>query len=135
MSSNPLIEIDHRYLGTIAWDGPAATSDRVLLHAPLENDRRILRNQYVRIHDEDGVRTGFLARIVAGPFFHENNDTVVDSGDNSHVLAELELQGELVNGRARDTNARPRPVPKSTRWLPPRSPRCTASRGRCCWAT
>ena len=115
MSSNPLIDItpDHRYLGTITWDGPAASSDRVLLHAPLGNDRRILRNQYVRIDDEDGPRTGFLARIVAGPFFHENedesNDTVVDPGENSHVLAELELQGELIKGRARDTNARPRP--------------------------
>jgi hypothetical protein len=111
MSHNPLVETapQVRYLGTVEWDGPAATSDRVLLRAPLENDRRILRNQYVRIEDEDGTRTGFLARVVAGPFFRENLDTMVDCGENSHVVAELELQGELVQGRARDTNARPRP--------------------------
>jgi uncharacterized protein len=111
MSNNHQLEAtpDFRYLGTIAWDGPAATSDRVQLRAPLENDRRILRNQYVRIQDEDGPRTGFLARVVAGPFFRDDPEANVDAGENSHVVAELELQGELIRGRARDTNARPRP--------------------------
>jgi hypothetical protein len=114
MSSNPLIEthVDHRFLGHVAWDGPTANSDRVLLHAPFENGKRVLRNQYVRIVDDDGARTGFLARIVAGPFYRdsrENPPGASQKSTNSHVLAELELQGELIKGRPRDTNARPTP--------------------------
>jgi DNA helicase HerA-like ATPase len=111
MSSNPLIEthLDHRFLGHIAWDGPSAVSDRVILHAPYENGRRVLRNQYVRILDDDGHRSGFLARIVAGPFFREGPAPASPPGAKSHAVAELELQGELVKGRPRDTNARPAP--------------------------
>jgi DNA helicase HerA-like ATPase len=110
MSSNPLIDINQeiRRLGQLEWDGPDAVSDRVMLRAPYANGGRVLRNQYVRIVDADGPRTGFLARIVAGPFY-QGDSTNGEPGANSHVLAELELQGELVHGRARDTNARPRP--------------------------
>jgi DNA helicase HerA-like ATPase len=107
MSSKPTIDItpDFCLLGEVAFDGPQATSDRVLLRAPLDHSRRVLRNQYVRIVDEDGPRSGFLARVVAGPFFQGGDEFDADS----HVVADLELQGELVKGRARDTNARPRP--------------------------
>ena len=106
MSNNPLIETtqDFRHLGKIEWDGPGASNDRVMLRAPFANGRRILRNQYVRIQDEDGPRSGFLARIVAGPFFQNE-----PAGGSAHVLAELEVQGELIKGRPRDTNARPTP--------------------------
>jgi uncharacterized protein len=110
MSSNPLVDInqDLRHLGQVEWDGADAVNDRVLLRAPYQNSSRVLRNQYVHIRDEEGPRTGFLARIVAGPFF-QGKAGVGAPDANSHVLAELELQGELVGGRARDTNARPRP--------------------------
>src|SRR5437764_325176 len=57
-------------IGEVAWDGASATSERVLLRAPLTNRRFLNRNHYVRIRDEEGQRSGFLARIVAGPFFH-----------------------------------------------------------------
>jgi uncharacterized protein len=107
MSSNALIDItpDFRHLGQVAWDGPKATSDRILVRCPYEYSGRVMRNQYVRIVDADGTRSGFLARVVAGPFFQGGEE----SADDSYVIAELELQGELVKGRARDTNARPRP--------------------------
>ena len=103
-----------RLLGQVAWDGSAATSERVLLRAAVVNRRLLERNQYVRIHDEDGVRSGFLARVVAGPFFHRSGSPTVAGltagmSVESFLLAELEIQGELVAGRPRDTNSRPAP--------------------------
>jgi hypothetical protein len=114
MSSSPAIDIDQgfdqgfRLLGNVEWDGPTATSDRVLLRAAVEDAPQLTRNQYVRIQDDNGVRTGFLARVVAGPFFRRAAG-YDDPSSEEHVLAELELQGELIGGRPRDTNARPRP--------------------------
>lgn len=107
------IELDARLLGQIAWDGTDATSERVMLKAPLLNRRHIERNQYVRIDDKDegSVRNGFLARVVSGPFFYRaapNAISGASSGD-SYLLADLEVQGELVGGRTRDTNSRPAP--------------------------
>ncbi len=106
MSSNPTIELEqnHQFLGHVEWDGSTAASDLVLLRTRVEHGPRVTRNQYVRIADASGPRSGFLARVVAGPFFRRGAD---DAGD--YVLAELELQGELRNQRPRDTNARPRP--------------------------
>ena len=110
MASLPVTDTprDLRHLGTVAWDGPSPNSDRVLMQSAFEDGPRITRNQYVRIHDEEGARSGFLARVVAGPFYHRgapDDDVTADS----HVVAELELQGELVGGRPRETNARPMP--------------------------
>ncbi len=111
-----MADADHeaRLLGHVAWDGATATSERVLLRATVVNRRLLERNQYVRIHDEDGERTGFLARIVAGPFFHRSGSATVGgltagSSFESFLLAELEIHGELAAGRSRDTNSRPAP--------------------------
>ena len=111
-----MAEADHedRLLGRVAWDGSTATSERVMLRAVVANRRLVERNQYVRIEDNDGVRSGFLARVLTGPFFHRSGaPTVSGSGaENSlevFMLADLEIQGEIVGGRPRDTNSRPAP--------------------------
>jgi hypothetical protein len=103
-----------KLLGHVAWDGSRATNERVLLRAHVANRRLLERNQYVHIHDEDGVRSGFLGRVVAGPFFHRSGDANVGglSGSTSletFLLADLEIQGELIGGQPRDTNSRPAP--------------------------
>ena len=92
-------------LGHVAWDGTTATSERVLLRAGVRNRGLVERNQYVRIQDEDGVRSGFLARVVAGPFFHRSGTPTVagmtaGASMECFLLADLEVQGELVGGRA-----------------------------------
>src|SRR5437763_5355478 len=103
-----------RLLGHVAWDGATATSERVLLRASVLNRRRVERDQYVRIRDEEGARSGFLARVVTGPFFHRSGAPTVGgltagTSMESFLLADLEVQGELVGGRARDTHSRPAP--------------------------
>jgi hypothetical protein len=103
-----------KLLGHVAWDGATATSERVLLRASVTNRRLLERNQYVRIQDEDGVRTGFLARVTSGPFFHRSGTPTVGgltagSSVESFLLAELEIHGELAGARPRDTNSRPAP--------------------------
>ncbi len=107
-------EAKARLVGEVAWDGAAATSERVLLRASVVSRRLVERNQYLRIQDEDGARTGFLARVVAGPFFHRSGAPTVagmTAGESMKcfLLADLEVQGELVGGRTRDTNSRPAP--------------------------
>ena len=102
------------FLGNVSWDGSAATSERVLLRTSIANRRLVERNQYVRIDDADGTRTGFLARVVAGPFFHRSGMATVGgmtagTSQESLLLADLEIQGEIVEGRPRDTNSRPSP--------------------------
>ncbi len=108
------IETEARLLGQIAWDGSTATSERVMLRAPVFSRRHVERNQYVRIQDEEGARTGFLARIVSGPFFYRagavaGSISVGGSSADNYLLADLEIQGELVSGKTRDTNSRPAP--------------------------
>src|SRR5438552_17221799 len=56
-------------LGYVDWDSSTASNERVIMRSPLVNRDRIIRDQYVRIEDPLGSRTGFLGRIVAGPFF------------------------------------------------------------------
>jgi uncharacterized protein len=109
-----LADQEARLLGHVAWDGSTATSERALLRASVANRRLVERNQYVRIHDEEGARSGFLARILTGPFFHRSGSPTVGgltagSSLESFLLADLEIQGEIVGGRARDTNSRPAP--------------------------
>jgi hypothetical protein len=70
-------EREARLLGHVAWDGATATSERVMLRANVVNRQMVERNQFVRIKDEEGERTGFLARIVAGPFFHRSGTPTV----------------------------------------------------------
>src|SRR4051794_37237693 len=50
-----------KLLGHVAWDGATATSERALLRANVVNRQLLERNQYVRIQDKDGLRSGFLA--------------------------------------------------------------------------
>ena len=101
-------------MGQVTWDGATATSERVLLRAAVANRRLMERNQYVRIQDEDGARSGFLGKIVSGPFFHRSGSPTssgltAETSLESFLLADLEIQGELVGGRSRDTNSRPAP--------------------------
>ncbi len=103
-----------KLLGQVGWDGSKAASERVLLRASVLNRRLIERNHYVRIQDEDGLRTGFLARIVRGPFFHQSGAPTVGgltagTSMDCCLLADLEILGEVVEGRLRDTNSRPAP--------------------------
>lgn len=102
-------------LGYVDWDGSSASNERVVMRAPIVNRERIIRDQYVRIEDPSGSRSGFLGRIVAGPFFANRgamtNGTHVSlvkglSGEVA-ILAEIELQGELVDGRPRASKSRP----------------------------
>jgi hypothetical protein len=102
------------FLGNVSWDGSSATSERVLLRTNVSNRRLVERNQYVRIDDAEGARTGFLARVVAGPFFHRAGMATVGgmtagTSLDCVLLADLEIQGEIVEGRPRDTNSRPAP--------------------------
>ncbi len=103
-----------KLLGRVGWDGSSATSERVILRAPVTNRGLLARDQYVRIHDEHGARSGFLARIVSGPFFHRSGSPTIagmtaGASMECFLLADLEIHGELVGGRPRDTNSRPAP--------------------------
>jgi DNA helicase HerA-like ATPase len=101
-------------LGFVDWDRSTASNERVILRAPLANRDRIIRDQYVRILDRLGSRAGFLGRIVAGPFF--SNEPVPTTGSDPQnlvpasgvtIFAEIELQGEIVDGRPRASKSRP----------------------------
>ena len=102
-------------LGYVDWDNPTASNERVIMRSPLANRDRIIRDQYVRIEDPLGSRSGFLGRIVAGPFFSPNGAATIGSGVSLNrglsgemtILAEIELQGELVEGRSRASKSRP----------------------------
>src|SRR5438552_4301042 len=102
-------------LGYVNWDGSTACNDRIIMRSPLVNRNRIIRDQYVRIEDPLGSRTGFLGRIVAGPFFSPRGTTAREpyvslgqslSGEFA-ILTEIELQGEIVEGRPRASTSRP----------------------------
>ncbi len=101
-------------LGHVGWDGSAATSERVILRAAFLHRNQVDRNRYVWIEDDDPERDGFLARVIAGPFFHRTGEPTIGgftagASINGYLLVDLEIQGELVKGRARDTNSRPMP--------------------------
>ncbi len=102
-------------LGYVDWDNAAASNERVVMRCPLANRDRIIRDQYVRIEDSLGSRSGFLGRIVGGPFFSQRGSQANGSqfslvqglSGEIAILAEIELQGELVDGRARASKSRP----------------------------
>jgi DNA helicase HerA-like ATPase len=62
----------------------------------------------VRIDDTSAGPTAFLGRIVAGPFFPLAAGAVGSPIDGS-ILAEIEIQGELIDGRTQDTSNCPAP--------------------------
>jgi DNA helicase HerA-like ATPase len=102
-------------LGYVDWDSPTASNERVFVRCPLVNRDRIIRDQYVRIEDPLGCRSGFLGRIVGGPFFSHRGAQASGSpfaighglSGEVAIIAEVELQGELVDGRARASKSRP----------------------------
>ncbi|HZZ81412.1 MAG TPA: ATP-binding protein [Gemmataceae bacterium] len=100
-------------LGYVDWDTSNASNERVIVRCPLVNRDRIIRDQYVRIEDPLGSRSGFLGRIVGGPFFcargTPNGTQPLGQGLSGEIAiwAEIELQGELVEGRARASKSRP----------------------------
>src|SRR5207244_13075559 len=101
-------------LGCVDWGSATASNEGVVMRSPLGNRDRIIRDQYVRIEDPLGSRTGFLGRIVAGPFFSAVEPANGSQGPpkngssaNVSILAEIELQGELVEGRPRASKSRP----------------------------
>jgi hypothetical protein len=105
---------DKSPLGFVDWDGSTASNERVVMRSPLTNRDRIIRDQYVRIDDPLAARSGFLGRIVAGPFFSPRGATskpYVSLGQGLSgefaILTEIELQGELVDGRPRASKSRP----------------------------
>src|SRR6266576_2862456 len=96
-------------LGHVDWDASTATNERVLMRSPPLHRDRIVRDQYVRIDDPLGARSGFLGRVVTGPFFSPPGAPgrgpglslgLGNSGEIA-VFAEIELLGELVNGHQR----------------------------------
>ncbi|MFO0845206.1 MAG: ATP-binding protein [Gemmataceae bacterium] len=89
-------------LGHVAEDGPQASNERIVLHAPQEHRARIIRNQFVTIADARTDGLVFLGRVLGGPFFPQ------PSGEGV-IVAELEVQGELADGEPRGTNNRPTP--------------------------
>jgi DNA helicase HerA-like ATPase len=89
-------------LGSVAPDTSPATNERVVVRAAWQQRPRVLRNQFVTITDARGPQTVFLGRLVGGPFFP-------DPAGDGEVLAEVEVQGELVANRSHDTNNRPAP--------------------------
>jgi DNA helicase HerA-like ATPase len=102
-------------LGYVDWDSAATSNERALMRTPLSNRDRIIRDQYVRIDDPLGDRSGFLARVVAGPFFAppgsaargSNRSLGLGHSGEVGIFAELELLGELVGGRPRASKSRP----------------------------
>jgi DNA helicase HerA-like ATPase len=106
-----------KVLGQVAWDGPQASNERVIMRSPLINRERVLRDQFVHIVDPEGERSGFLGRIVAGPFFSDrvamrepsHGAKVTGLSGEAVILAEIEIQGELVAGRPFTSKSRPAP--------------------------
>ncbi len=116
-------------LGYVDWDGPGARNERVLLRALPGSGQRLARDQWVRIDDAQGKRQGFLGRIVGGPFFPispsangASANGPPGSGASGHgripggkgatdydIVADIEIQGELIGGRTYDTKSRPAP--------------------------
>jgi uncharacterized protein len=100
-------------LGHVDWDRPEAINERVVLRAPREHRARVLRNQFLRIVDAKNPNTQFLGRTVAGPFFAHHGPESAKAAETGpregDITAEIEIQGELVDGRTRDTNNRPAP--------------------------
>ena len=88
-------------LGYIDWDCPTSCNERVIMRASIHNRERIVRDQYVRIDDPMGSRTGFLGRIVAGPFFSPRGENAwlgIFTGDG-YVRGDQPLRRDRIAGR------------------------------------
>ncbi|MFO0846663.1 MAG: hypothetical protein U0797_30560 [Gemmataceae bacterium] len=114
MSSSPSPDL---FLGRVAEDAAGASNERVVLHAPQEHRARITRNRFVTIADQRTAGLVFLGRVLGGPFFPQPNGEGV-------IVAELEVQGELVGGEPGRTTTGRRQARPSTSCLPKTSAAC-----------
>jgi DNA helicase HerA-like ATPase len=99
-------------LGFVAEDGLTAVNERVLVEIPWENRGCIARDRFVLIDDPLAGRSGFLGRVVVGPLFRSERSEAALNGADRHskaILAEVELHGELVDGRTVNCKSRPAP--------------------------
>jgi len=102
-------------LGHVDWDSSSASNERAMMRSSLADRDRIVRDQFVRIEDPMGSRSGFLGRIVAGPFFSTRGVTARGSNvplglglsGEVGIVSEIELMGELVDGQQRTSKSRP----------------------------
>jgi len=102
-------------LGHVDWDTATASNERVIMRSPPLHRDRIIRDQFVRIEDPLGARTGFLGRIVAGPFFAppgamtRGSNLSLGPGNSTEVgvFAEIEILGEMVDGHHHVSKSRP----------------------------
>src|SRR4051794_993390 len=85
-------------LGEIDRDGSAPSNERSPFSVPSGNRDQLIRNKMVKVESPDG--TSYLARILSGPFFPDLAGP---------AFGELELMGEMREGRPGDTNRRPPP--------------------------
>src|SRR5262245_22846085 len=101
-------------LGYVAEDRANPANEHVRMWTRSSNRARLLRDQFVQILDPLGKRSGFLGRIVSGPFFGSAESAVPREGDTpwgaeSVIYADIEIHGELIQGRPHDTKSRPAP--------------------------
>src|SRR5262249_44887990 len=82
-------------LGYVDWDSSTASNERVVMRCPLANRDRIIRDQYVRIEDPLGSRTGFLGRIVAGPFFSHRGTNAAYGSLAQGLSGEITISAEI----------------------------------------
>jgi DNA helicase HerA-like ATPase len=102
-------------LGHLDWDSSSTSNERAVMRSSIADRNRIIRDQYVHIKDEMGARSGFLGRIVAGPFFTargamaRGSNTPLGMGHSGEIgiESEIELMGELVDGQQRACKSRP----------------------------
>src|SRR5262245_18370088 len=65
----PAVTSEFPPLGHVDWDSSSASNERAMMRSSLTDRDRLIRDEHVRIEDPLGQRSGFLGRIVAGPFF------------------------------------------------------------------
>lgn len=98
-------------LGYIAEDGPSLSNQRARLWAPPGHRLRVLRDRFVHVVDPLGKRSGFLGRIIGGPYFSFRAASNEESAGEEQpcIFAEIEIEAELVQGRPIETKSRPAP--------------------------
>jgi DNA helicase HerA-like ATPase len=98
---NPMPQAAGPLLGHIAHDSSSASNERVVMRTTHQQRARILRNHYVTVADALTPDKTFLGRVIAGPFFPSTSEQL------GEILAEIEIQGELVGARTLATDNRP----------------------------
>jgi DNA helicase HerA-like ATPase len=86
-------------LGQVEPDRPGIANERLLFRMPA-GQSEFRRNQWVRVQDPSGAGKDYLGRIVSGPFFPAGEKAAA-------LMGEIELEGELREGRVLDAVSRP----------------------------